>query len=195
MKTWTKQFFATASQASNFDEFDVGGSFARRFGKGEMPASSDARIEIISDAVVDGRRKISTRVWPGKNTSSFSIFAPPSTEVIEARAFGVPHGKMKRLAFASWYDNYVGRAEQGVPFDFEIAPESPFALTLIEVRYGLPEYTGPQPFTPRPNYMVPEPNTTPTVDFSLEGIKKGPLDFNPGWHSNRTFLRKTFAFK
>lgn len=192
---WTKQFFATASQANNFDEFDVDGSYTRRFGKGEMPAPSDARIEILSDEVADGRRKISARVWPGKNTSSFSIFTPPSTEVHEARVFGVPHGKTKRLAFASWYGNYVGRAEEGVPYDFEIAPDSPFALTLIEVRYGLPEYAGAQPFTPRPEYMVPEPNTTPTVDFSIEGIKKGPLDFNPGWHSNRTFLRKTFTFQ
>ncbi len=63
-----------------------------------------------------------------------------------------------------------------MPYDFEIAPDSPFALTLIEVRYGLPEYAGAQPFTPRPEYMVPEPNTTPTVDFSVEGIKKVETD-------------------
>lgn len=191
---WTKQFFATASQATNFEDFDVDGTLAKRFATGTMPAPSDARIEIESDAVVDGRRKIAARVWPGKNTSSFSLFTPPTTDVIDARIFGVAHGKTKRIAFASWFASYTGRAEAGVPFEFDVAPDTPFALTLIEVRYGLPEYVGTPPFTPRPGYMVPEPNTTPVVDFSLEGLKRGPLDFNPGWHSNRTFLRKTFAF-
>jgi len=191
---WTKQFFATASQATNFDDFDVDGTLAKRFGVGTMPAPSDARIEITSDTVAEGRRKITARVWPGTNTSSFSLFTPPTTEIFEAKVLGVPHGKTKRMAFASWFVDYTGRAEEGVPFEFEVAPGAPFALTLIEVRYGLPEYVGTPPFAPRPAYMVPEPNTTPVVDFSLEGLKRGPLDFNPGWHSNRTFLRKTFAF-
>ncbi len=43
--------------------------------------------------------------------------------------------------------------------------------------------------------MIPEPNTTPTWDFSAEGLRTGNvLDFHPGWNSNRTFLRKTFTF-
>lgn len=191
---WTKQFFATASQATNFDEFDVDGSRTRRFGEGTMPAPSDARIEVERDETVAGQRTIAVRVWPGKNTSSFSLFTPPKVTVNDAKIMGVPHGKTKRMAFASWFMDYTGRAEQGVPVEFSVAPDADFALTLIEVRYGLPEYVGTPPFTPRPAYMVPEPNTTPEVDFSLEGLKRGPLDFSPGWHSNRTFLRKTFTF-
>lgn len=191
---WTKQFFATASQANNFDEFDVDGTLAKRFGGGTMPAPSDARMEVTSDTVVDGRRKIAVLVRPGKNTSSFNLFTPPSVQVMDAKVMGVPFGRTRKMAFASWLCSYWGRSEGGVPFEFEVAPDSPFALTIIEVRYGLPEYLGAAPFTPRPAYMVPEPNTTPVVDFSLEGLKKGPLDFNPGWHSNRTFLRKTFTF-
>lgn len=192
---WTSQFFATASQCNNFAEFTLSATSPKRTAAGVLPKESDARIEIQSDQIVDGRRQLAAVVFPGKNTAGFRLFTPPSVGDVDATAFGVPFGKERRLPFASWYVDYVGRAEQGVPFTFSVAPEAEFQLTLIETRYGLPEYDGVPPFKPRPDYMIPEPNTTPTWDFSAEGIRSGNfLDFHPGWNSNRTFLRKTFTF-
>lgn len=192
---WTAQFFGTAAQCNNFEEFTLWPNDAKRTGAGVLPKPTDARIDINSDQIIDGRRHLAATVWPGKNTSEFSLFTPPSVRLAEAKVLGVPHGKEKKMAFASWFIEYVGRAEQGVPLEFVLEPGSDFALTLIEVRYGLPEYDGAPPFAPRPGYMIPEPNTTPTWDFSARALRSGAfLDFHPGWNSNRTFLRKTFTF-
>jgi hypothetical protein len=192
---WTAQFFGTAAQCNNFAEFTLSGSEPKRTGAGVLPKASDARIEITADQLVDGQRHIAATVWPGTNTSEFTLFTPPSVDVIDATILGYPHGKTKRMPFASWLIEYVGRAEQGVPLTFTLAPGAAFQLTLIETRFGLPEYDGEPPFKPRPDYMIPEPNTTPTWDFSAEGLRTGNvLDFHPGWNSNRTFLRKTFTF-
>lgn len=191
---WTSQFFATAAQCSNFAEFSLTDTQTRRTGAGVMPPPTDARIDITSDVLEGGERRIAAVVRPGQNTAEFKLFVPPGVTVKEATVFGNPFGSA-RPPMAGWLLNYAGRAEQGVPVTFTVAPGDDFALTLIETQFGLPDYGGDAPFRPRPASMIPEPNTTPTWDFSSEALRNGSfLQFHPGWRSNRTFLRKTFTF-
>jgi len=191
---YTKIFFATAAQAGNFDHFNIEDRRTLRKAPAMLAAPSGARIDVLEDTTSDTSRTVKLLVHPGPNTSEFFVFTPPSLRVDHAEVLGREYGRKGGMTFASWLLNYRGRCDAGLPVTLTIPADGDLAVTLIEVRYGLPDIPD-SPVPARPPYMIPEPNTTPTWDFSWAAIRSGnALKFHGSWNSNRAFLRKTFTF-
>jgi hypothetical protein len=110
------------------------------------------RCEVVKEETVEGKRRLTARLISGDYPLEVRIRqveGPPITAFTVEGACVPPHSSPFSVSFTML-------PSKGYDVVFETAPGGTIGLEASSTVYGFPEIPG---IRPRPEYMVPEPNT------------------------------------
>jgi hypothetical protein len=150
---WTKQFFPDGKRASIEDILPgrKGSHYLRR-GAPVAAALRGIRCDVVKDETVDGKRRITAKLVSGDYPLEVHLRqteGPAITGFTVEGACVTPNPRPFSLSFTML-------PSKGYDVTFETMPGDALILEASSTVYGFPEIPG---VTPRPEYMVPEPNT------------------------------------
>jgi len=150
---WTKQFFPEGKRASIEDILP--GRKGSHFLRASAPVAAElrgVRCDIVKDETAEGKRRITARLVSGDYPLEVrlrQIQGPAITGFTVEGACVTPNTMPFSVSFtmlpSSGYDVVI-----------ETTPGDALGLEASSTVYGFPEIPGVRP---RPEYMVPEPNT------------------------------------
>lgn len=159
---WTTQFFRDDRTRASVREFapDVGDLFLR--GPAPIAPIAPPQVTVLEDKEEAGLRQLHLRVTSGRAAPRISLYAGPETDICFASLNGIPLGENDRRPQVRrgerWGIEFQGLSYEGLDLQLGLMPGTPVEFVIIEESYGTPEF--PElGFTPRPAYMIPEPNT------------------------------------
>lgn len=197
---WTEQFFGDGYERGYLHTFAPFERDEFRIAPAPIANLDVGNIEVVSDEADGDTRRVTLFVTTGHETADFVLYAPPSTPPIHEVLFnGQPWQANERLPQARWMGRFRGRFDEGVTLTFEMdaTADAPFALTMVEQWYGVPNIEG---IRPRPDWMIPMSNTMPVAwDFSRERIFSSDplsvLSFRHGSRSTHLYARHSHTFE
>ena len=110
------------------------------------------RCDVVKDQTVDGKRRITAKLVSGDYPLEVhlrQIQGPAITGFTVEGAYVTPNPSPFSLSFTML-------PSKGYDVTFETTPGDAIVFEASSTVYGFPEIPG---VTPRPDYMVPEPNT------------------------------------
>ncbi|NLV46039.1 MAG: M20/M25/M40 family metallo-hydrolase [Candidatus Hydrogenedentes bacterium] len=151
---WTRQFFPTEARASIEDLLP--GKPGDHYLRAEAPLSTQFGGlnpgSMSSSLEVNGKRQVTMRLKTADYPYDIhlrQVEGPPISAVkIDGREVKEQDG-----AFSFSFQLFPG---EGYELSFETASDAPIVFEALSSIYGFPEIPG---ITPRPEYIVPEPNT------------------------------------
>jgi hypothetical protein len=150
---WTKQFFPEGKRASIEDILP--GRKGSHFLRASAPVAAalrGVRCDIVKDEIVDGKRRITARLVSGDYPLEVrlrQIQGPAITGFTVEGACLTPNSSPFSVSFTML-------PSKGYDVVIETMPGDAIGLEASSTVYGFPEIPGVRP---RPEYMVPEPNT------------------------------------
>lgn len=150
---WTRQFFPEGKRASIEDILP--GRRGDHYLRAEAPVVSNLGglgYELVSDTVENGKRRVTLRLqtpdYPFEVRLN-QVQGPPITAVkIDGHDV-----KPRDDAFGFFFQLFP---ERGYEMSFETEADAVLGFEAVSAIYGFPDVPG---ITPRPEYIVPEPNT------------------------------------
>ncbi|MEI7940419.1 MAG: M20/M25/M40 family metallo-hydrolase [Verrucomicrobiota bacterium] len=150
---WTKQFFPDGKRAAIEDILPGrNGSHYLRASAPVAAALRGIRCDVVKDQTVDGKRRITAKLVSGDYPLEVhlrQIQGPAITGFTVEGAYVTPNPSPFSLSFTML-------PSKGYDVTFETTPGDAIIFEASSTVYGFPEIPG---VTPRPDYMVPEPNT------------------------------------
>ena len=150
---WTRQFFPEGKRAAIEDILPGrNGSHYLRASAPVAAALRGIRCDVVKDQTVDGKRRISAKLVSGDYPLEVhlrQIQGPAITGFTVEGAYVTPNPSPFSLSFTML-------PSKGYDVTFETTPGDAIVFEASSTVYGFPEIPG---VTPRPDYMVPEPNT------------------------------------
>jgi len=170
--SWTSQFFPPNSERGAISEFNIGGQYM----KAPAPAAEYAPplAEVVSDETLDGARKLILRISSPRGAASVRINAQCEAEMKSL----VINGRKVDVKGAEWTVDYRVMPRRAAEVVIETEAGKKVSLTLIDCDFSLPRFAD-KPYAPRPDWMIPEPNTY----CHWRSLR-----------SNRNLGRKTYSF-
>ncbi len=150
---WTSQFFPDGHRAA-IDDLRPG-TPGDHYLRAPAPVAEDltgVRSEIIKDEIVGGLRRMTVKLVTDDAPFSVDLHQTGGPPITAATIAGQPlavGGDAFRIHFRLF-------AQNGYEATFETTPGEALTFEAFANIYGFPEIPG---ITPRPEYMVPEPNT------------------------------------
>ena len=150
---WTKQFFPEGKRAAIEDILP--GRKGDHYLRASAPVAAalrGVRCDVIKDETVDGKRRITARLISGDYPLEVrvrQVEGPPITSFSVEGACVTPHPSPFSVSFTML-------PSKGYDVLFETTQGGIIGLEASSTVYGFPEIPG---IRPRPEYMVPEPNT------------------------------------
>jgi hypothetical protein len=150
---WTKQFFPEGKRASIEDILP--GRKGDHYLRASAPVAAalrGIRCDVLKDETVDGKRRITAKLVSGDYPMEAhlrQIQGPAITGFTVEGACVSPNPRPFSLSFTML-------PSHGYDVTFETTAGDAILFEASSTVYGFPEIPG---VTPRPEYMVPEPNT------------------------------------
>ena len=118
-----------------------------------MPPLGAPTVEILQDTVIDGRRRLTCKLFTPRGSQRVWLHVLNDIPVYQARILGhdIPGAEK------DWDLSLEIPPREGVELYLETAPDKPLQIAVREKVYGLPAF---ESFVPRPAHMAPEPNRT-----------------------------------
>lgn len=149
---WTAQFFPPGVQRASIDEFLAKSEPVLKSAAPIAPEFPGPQLTVVSDATADNVRTLSLHVASTAKAASVTLRVVSETEVLGASIFGKELVPERR----GWHVDITVFPPEGVDLVLRIPAGSSVTLNARETFYGLPAL--PE-IKPRPDYMIPAPNT------------------------------------
>jgi hypothetical protein len=150
---WTKQFFPDGIRSTIDDLLpDKRGDHYLR---GAAPVAEHLRglrCDVLKDELVDGKRRLAVHVYSDDAPLIVRFHQVQGPKLNAVTVDSVPL-KEQNDAFSMEFQIL---SSKGYIMTFETTPGEPIKFEAFSAIYGFPQIPG---ITPRPEYMVPEPNT------------------------------------
>jgi hypothetical protein len=150
---WTKQFFPDGKRAAIEDILP--GRKGDHYLRASAPVAAalrGVRCDIVKDETVDGKRRITAKLVSGDYPLELNLRQTQGPAITGFTVEGecvTPNPRPFALSF-------IMLPSKGYDVTFETTPGDAIMFEASSTVYGFPEIPG---VTPRPEYMVPEPNT------------------------------------
>ncbi len=150
---WTRQFFPKGLRAPVSDLLPW--AHGDHYLRAEAPVAESlrgVRAELLKDETVDGKRRVTLRLFAHDAPRNVDLRQTGGAPVTAATVAGVPTTPGKD-PFSLSFELFPA---DGYEVVLETEPGDPPVFEAFASVYGFPEIPG---VTPRPEHMVPEPNT------------------------------------
>ncbi|NIA16039.1 MAG: M20/M25/M40 family metallo-hydrolase [Nitrospiraceae bacterium] len=171
---WTSQFFPPGTQRERAHDFGFTGAYL----KAEAPVAPLAppAVEVLSDTVTAGGRILRLRVRSPRKGARLALSCNSETAVSRVTVNGVTLGQKGK----QWKLKYAIFPRSGMELEIQTGvPARPIQLQVVDTSFELPEFPS-ESYTPRPKYMISEPNT---------------VDWGRRFRSGQTLVAKSFNFE
>ncbi|MDQ1256870.1 MAG: hypothetical protein QG656_1470, partial [Candidatus Hydrogenedentes bacterium] len=170
---WTSNFIPDSMGRHPIDEFFPGHSELYLKAAASMPPFGKPVLEVVEDAVQDGRRKLKLAFVSPRKAQRVDFDVVSDIQVYAARAFGQDLDGAEEQWDAS-FDILPG---DGFALELDVDADKPLKICVRETSFCLPAIPG---MPPRPDWMMAEPNRT--------------VDHHRPMRSEHTFSKSTFDF-
>src|SRR5690606_36512977 len=150
---WTRQFFDARAPRQDYAEFKKrGGGLVM---KAVAPIAAEypgPELSVLRDTTNEGTRELVIRVASPAHAAQLELRMVSDTPVLESSVFG----QTIRGNEHGWRVRFNVFPKEGAELTLRVPADAPVQLRAREEFYGLPDIPG---FEPRPDYMIPTPNT------------------------------------
>jgi hypothetical protein len=150
---WTKQFFPEGARAAIEDILP--GRRGDHFLRAPAPVAaklSGIQCEVIKEETVEGKRRVTVNLRTGDYPFEVRLHQTQGPAITAATVEGIAVSATENPFSLS----FTLLPSEGYAVTFETTPGAAITFEASSTIYGFPEIPG---IRPRPDYMIPEPNT------------------------------------
>ncbi len=150
---WTSIYFSEDTPRETVTEFIPGHEGRYRKAAAPMPPYGKFKLDVLKDEVRDGQRILDLKIDSTVDAQRTYLRLTSDTTIHNAKILShTLDGGGKGLGY-----RFECLPREGTDLQLIVEPGTPLVFHVHEMAYGLPEVPG---FTPRPDWMAPEPNRT-----------------------------------